>query len=502
MSSVAQTTDNNPLPPPPLSPRLPYNSIECIESTSTTNLPTPIEYIAIRTGSMISSRGSVEEEGRIFRNCIFSRWDDAKIFIDGPNAEYEIFDNAEDAVKFAFPFRHHPISRLKVKESQEGGRKEQHDGERDDDDDKGVNAIVEDTGEGASTTNVDSLIEEICPSSEGKNNEDPPPEDLLTSLPMRIRTMSETIDSSASMQSCDVEHTIAMVNNESLHAYDSTSATTTSYDAPAISVYDNHNEDQNHTKGRKRKLEKNNDDYPKAGKQKKFTKPSPYDWDQQFLKLKEYYEEHGSENPIKKCPETKILLKWVAQLKRDYKELQIKGHSRLTTSQLQQLMDIGFKFTPRGNYVPWEVRFQQFLEFKRVNGHTRVPITDPTLGAWVKAQRRIYVGLLQNDPKGKVSQDRIKQMKDAGFIFEVIKSRQQSKAQSPKPNVDGRAVPKTWDQRYEELKSFKMQFGHTIVPQHYPQLGWWVHSQRKVGYIQTKIINFFILIFCNDESYP
>ena len=57
-----------------------------------------------------------------------------------------------------------------------------------------------------------------------------------------------------------------------------------------------------------------------------------------------------------------------------------------------------------------------------------------------------------------------------GFIFEVAKKSQQ---------YDSRSNAKSWEDRFEELKDFKETFGHTIVPQHYPNLGWWVNTQRK-----------------------
>ena len=37
---------------------------------------------------------------------------------------------------------------------------------------------------------------------------------------------------------------------------------------------------------------------------------------------------------------------------------------------------------------------------------------------------------------------------------------------------------KPWEYRFQELLKFKAEHGHTVVPQHYPVLGSWVHSQR------------------------
>jgi hypothetical protein len=35
-----------------------------------------------------------------------------------------------------------------------------------------------------------------------------------------------------------------------------------------------------------------------------------------------------------------------------------------------------------------------------------------------------------------------------------------------------------WSHRFQELLEFEKQYGHTRVPQHFPVLGQWVHSQR------------------------
>ena len=46
------------------------------------------------------------------------------------------------------------------------------------------------------------------------------------------------------------------------------------------------------------------------------------------------------------------------------------------------------------------------------------------------------------------------------------------------PPAEQRAQRKPWSFRFEELLEFKEEHGHTIVPQHYPVLGQWVHTQR------------------------
>ena len=37
----------------------------------------------------------------------------------------------------------------------------------------------------------------------------------------------------------------------------------------------------------------------------------------------------------------------------------------------------------------------------------------------------------------------------------------------------------SWDERFQQLIQYKAENGHTIVPQLYPELGMWVHRQRR-----------------------
>jgi len=88
----------------------------------------------------------------------------------------------------------------------------------------------------------------------------------------------------------------------------------------------------------------------------------------------------------------------------------------------------------------------------------------------VSDQRKDYKLYMNNDPKTKLTQEKLQALIDVGFVFEAAKKSQQ---------YDSRSSSKSWEERFEELKEYKSHFGHTIVPQHYPNLGWWVNTQRK-----------------------
>jgi len=124
---------------------------------------------------------------------------------------------------------------------------------------------------------------------------------------------------------------------------------------------------------------------------------------------------------------------------------------------------------------PWEVMFQQLVEFKEVHGHCNVPnkyTENYALGKWVQHQREAY-------KKDKLNKKRIIRLKEIGFIWSLSESKK----------------PQSWGDRFQQLVEFKEVHGHCNVPQKDPksrQLGSWVSNQRrhkKAGVLdQDKII--------------
>lgn len=106
----------------------------------------------------------------------------------------------------------------------------------------------------------------------------------------------------------------------------------------------------------------------------------------------------------------------------------------------------------------WERRFADLVEFKRASGHTRVLAKRGphlTLGSWVASQRR--QGL-----QGKLSADQFRRLDQLGFDW------------SPKDT--------DWEAMLEELRSFRREHRHCLVPKRWPanpRLAAWVRSQRQ-----------------------
>ena len=115
----------------------------------------------------------------------------------------------------------------------------------------------------------------------------------------------------------------------------------------------------------------------------------------------------------------------------------------------------------------WNRMFNELLEFKEEHGHCLVPnayLQNPQLGAWVSMQRRQYANFRSGEPSVMTS-DRIKLLEKVGFEW-----------------VSKETAQGTWGAKFEELKTFKQQFGHCLVPidwKENPQLGEWVVMQQE-----------------------
>jgi sugar phosphate isomerase/epimerase len=137
----------------------------------------------------------------------------------------------------------------------------------------------------------------------------------------------------------------------------------------------------------------------------------------------------------------------------------------LDAVKMQRLTELGFAFRPRGSYLTWEDQMEKLSRFKNQHGHCKVPVSDEELGNFVKLARREYK-LKHQGKKSSMTEDRERDLRNLGFVFEGGKTPQRSEP--------GR---KTWEERFEELLAFKEEHGHTVVPQNSGRLGNWVHCK-------------------------
>ena len=157
----------------------------------------------------------------------------------------------------------------------------------------------------------------------------------------------------------------------------------------------------------------------------------------------------------------------------------------------------------------WEEQFKALRTYQMQFGNCKVPArfkANPKLGRWVMTQRRQFTLLMQGFPSA-LTADRIRRLESIGFTWTV----------RPEPVT-------TWNTKFQELKgklslcncmiiscvhfvitffkynvklihisplhlislylytAYKATYGNCMVPQRYqanPQLGTWVHTQRR-----------------------
>lgn len=115
----------------------------------------------------------------------------------------------------------------------------------------------------------------------------------------------------------------------------------------------------------------------------------------------------------------------------------------------------------------WEDQFKALRAYQLQFGNCKVPARfkcNPKLGRWVMTQRRQFTLLMQGFPSA-LTADRIRRLESIGFTWSV----------RPEPVT-------TWNKKFQELQAYKATYGNCMVPQRYqanPQLGTWVHTQRR-----------------------
>jgi hypothetical protein len=115
----------------------------------------------------------------------------------------------------------------------------------------------------------------------------------------------------------------------------------------------------------------------------------------------------------------------------------------------------------------WDERLQELATYKQVNGHTNVPQKCPSnkpLGTWVHNQRTQY-RLFKANENSSMTPERIESLNELDFNL----------------GLGGIRSNASWEERLQELATYKQVNGHTNVPQKFPSnkpLGLWVATQR------------------------
>ena len=146
----------------------------------------------------------------------------------------------------------------------------------------------------------------------------------------------------------------------------------------------------------------------------------------------------------------------------------------------------------------WLKRYNQLKRFYQEHGHTLVPYdyeADPKFGSWVKTQRYAYrvkkstmtktrIDMLNKInfdwersgcgfrrlSSGSISNAKVKVQKDTSAC-----TKEETKTARTSSQAAGNYLQ--WHRNLQELIRYKEKYGDCLVPQSYPRLGEWVHTQ-------------------------
>uniref|UniRef100_A0A7S2JQU2 Helicase-associated domain-containing protein n=1 Tax=Leptocylindrus danicus TaxID=163516 RepID=A0A7S2JQU2_9STRA len=120
---------------------------------------------------------------------------------------------------------------------------------------------------------------------------------------------------------------------------------------------------------------------------------------------------------------------------------------------------------PTTHDLKWFEKLEELKSYKKEHGHTQVPVDfreNPSLGKWAASQRSSYAMLQKNNPRARITKDRIDILNDIGFEWALQDSH--------------------WQQYFDELQRYKVLYGDCYVTStcRYGSgnLGGWVKRQR------------------------
>ena len=184
-------------------------------------------------------------------------------------------------------------------------------------------------------------------------------------------------------------------------------------------------------------------------------------WEISFSKFKEYVEREGTPYISKVNSKTKELGIWCTTQRSN------KASGKLSGDKIRKLDEAGFSWAPLDE--KWETRFNEYRQFVKLTARTNFTETDrkefpqfAKLFYWCRIQKILY----NRNPK-KYSKERYERLTKEGFTYDVNSDEDQIR----------------WNEFYEKLKDFKVEFGHcnasqTSADPELRKLGKWVNTQR------------------------
>ena len=175
------------------------------------------------------------------------------------------------------------------------------------------------------------------------------------------------------------------------------------------------------------------------------------DWEEMFIQLEIFIQEHDHSSVSKRNPKTAKLGYWVTTQRMNRK------NNLLSKEQINRLEEIGFDWEPIKNR--WEQNYIELEKYKNTKGDCNVPQRfeeNQQLASWVHNQRYRY-------KINKLSKTRINKLEKLGFSWGV--------------------EIRSWDDWFNELIAYNKKYGHLNVSQvdpdeEYRALGKWLNNQR------------------------
>eukprot|EP00804_Cyclotella_cryptica_P009021 CCRYP_003131-RA/>CCRYP_003131-RA protein AED:0.21 eAED:0.21 QI:109/1/1/1/1/1/2/402/274 len=196
-------------------------------------------------------------------------------------------------------------------------------------------------------------------------------------------------------------------------------------------------------------------------------------WGERLEELRHYKKNHGSTSVPAKSERFGSLGKWCEYQRARY------NRGALPRDRIDRLKEVGFVFegnvprSPEKKFPSydelWKTHIADLKKFKEEFGHAQVPAqytVNPELGKWVENQRCAF-------RRGELKPEKLDELKDAGFVFEV--------ESSPQKAYRSYAYERRFKMRLSELSKYREMHGNCNVPSRYPEnpeLAKWVENQR------------------------
>ena len=193
------------------------------------------------------------------------------------------------------------------------------------------------------------------------------------------------------------------------------------------------------------------------------------DWLERFGELKEFFKKNGNSNPPTNHPS---LGRWVNSQRVAFKK------NKLNIDRVNLMNQINFCWDVLE--AEWNEKYYEFKQYLLNNNYSYpTRSTNKYLGHWVKSQRRRF-------NNGELPEDYIRRLNEINFIWDYFEE--------------------NWNKRFQELKTYFQNNGHSSPPTDHPLFSWCVtlrskYNKKRPALSQTKkdLLNELNFVWNPDE---